>query len=107
MEIVILNPVKWELFWMGSQIRKEVYRNCLPEIQKDPENKVREIEFERVKMYSYHFSIGKAGYRIIYKMHNDKIYIIMVEFRRNFSKENQAFFKKLNSRLVALSKIYE
>lgn len=108
MEIIILPPVKWEiLFKIDFRVQKLIKNKYLPEIEKNPENKLNEFEWEKIKLYSYHFSIGKKNYRIIYKIYKNKIYVLDVGIRKVFSTENKEFFNKLNKRLVLLSKTYE
>lgn len=108
MEIIILQPVKWEIFFkLDFGIGKQIKEKHFPEIRKNPENKLNEFELNRLKLYSYHFSAGKKHYRIIYKIHKNKIYILDAGVRKVFSAEGKEFFDKLNKRLVLLSKIYE
>lgn len=108
MEIVVLSPVKWEmLFKIDFNVQALIKNKHFPEIEKNPENKSNEFEWERIKLYSYHFSVGKKNYRIIYKIHKDKIYVLDVGIRKLFSTENEEYFKKLRNRLVMMSKTYE
>lgn len=100
--------MKWEiLFKIDFGVQKDLKIKHYPEIQKNPENELHKFEYENLKLYSYHFSVGKKNYRIVYKVHNNKIYILNVGIRKLFSSENKEYFDMLNKRLVLLSKIYE
>lgn len=108
METIILSPVKWEMFFtIDFRAQKLIKNKHFTEIEKNPENKLNEFEWEKIKLYSYHFSIGKKNYRIIYKIYKNKIYVLDVGIRKVFSTENKEFFDKLNKRMILLSKTYE
>lgn len=103
----MLPPVKWDLFKLGGKIKKEIKEKYLPDIEKNPESKLNELTWENIKLYSYHFSIGKFNYRIMYKIYKSKVYILQIGVRKVFSSEGKEFFAELGKRLTLMGKSYE
>lgn len=62
------------------------------------------FDYKETKLWSYHFSMGKKNYRVLYKTLGEKIFIILTGVRKVFSSESQQFFQELDSRLEFLKK---
>lgn len=105
MKLELLPPVNKDLWRIGWGMRKKIKRDFFPVILQNPDGDgVHSFEYKDNKLCGFHFSEGKKNYRILYKIFDNTVFVIMVGLRKTFSSESEEFFKELDKRLEFLEK---